>query len=59
MAGSLPVFPLVVLIPAGASILDLGATRDAIAAAKDARHGRKSDLPRVIPSVCERRGAST
>jgi len=37
-----------VLIPAGASAQDLEAAREALAAAKDARHGRHSDLPRVM-----------
>jgi len=36
------------LIPAGASTLDLEAAKEAIEAAKDARHGRDGDLPLVM-----------
>ena len=41
-----------VLIPAGASALDLEATRETIDAAHSARHGRDGDLPRtmIVPS---------
>lgn len=41
-----------VLVPAGASALDLEAACEAIDAAKNARHGRDNDLPRirVVPS---------
>ena len=41
-----------VLIPAGASTLDLQAARETIEAAQNARHGRNGDLPRikVVPS---------
>ena len=37
-----------VLIPAGASALDLEAAQEAIDAAKSARHGRTGELPRVV-----------
>lgn len=37
-----------VLIPVGASTLDIEAAREAIAAAKEAQHGREGDLPRVL-----------
>ncbi len=37
-----------VLVPAGASALDLEAAREVIEAANDARHGRHGDLPRAI-----------
>ena len=41
-----------VLIPAGASALDLEATRETIDAAHSARHGRDGELPRtmIVPS---------
>lgn len=41
-----------VLIPAGASALDVEATRETLDAAADARHGRDGDLPRtlIVPS---------
>lgn len=41
-----------VLIPAGASALDLEATREAINAAQRARHGREGELPwtMIVPS---------
>lgn len=46
-----------VLIPAGASTLDLEAAQEAIASAKEARHGRDGDLPRVmvVPSRLDAR----
>jgi chromosome partitioning protein len=37
-----------VMIPAGASTLDIEAAQEAIEAAKEARHGRDGDLPRVM-----------
>lgn len=37
-----------VLIPAGASNLDLSATKETIAAAQEARHGRAGQLPRIV-----------
>lgn len=37
-----------VLIPVGASNLDLSATKETIAAAQEARHGRAGELPRVV-----------
>lgn len=41
-----------VLIPAGASALDVEATRETLDAAADARHGRNGDLPwtMIVPS---------
>lgn len=46
-----------VLIPAGASTLDLEAAQEAIGAAKEAQHGRDGDLPRVmvVPSRLDAR----
>ena len=46
-----------VLIPAGASTLDLEAAQEAIEAAKEAQHGRDGDLPRVmvVPSRLDAR----
>ena len=46
-----------VLIPAGASTLDLEAAQEAIDAAKEAQHGRDGDLPRVmvVPSRLDSR----
>lgn len=46
-----------VLIPAGASTLDIEAAQEAIEAAKEAQHGRDGDLPRVmvVPSRLDAR----
>lgn len=37
-----------VLVPAGASAMDLEAAHEALEAAQDARHGRQADLPHVL-----------